>query len=545
MPIEHIRNLAKYGVLTDPDPYDLPPEAFSAGVNVRFRNGKITGGPVFRSALVLGTANPRYTCSANPSTGLDFLFVGYQNGTVSRVQNGVEVSYTLSGYTPSVSDANWSSTTLANVTYVNRSDRAPWYLRISDSLFQNLGVVSGSPTSWDSTWTCQLLRACGGALVALNVTKGAVNSPTMVKTSSIPTAGAVPASWDQSQPNTLAVENILAEMQGPIIDAQKLGTSLCIYGNAEAWLMTPNGALSVYNFDKLPFKKGAINANCSIELDGKNYVFGPDDIWVHDGTTEKSLCDEKVREFIFSSINLSRASRCFANHNPRLKEITFAYVSGDRLVSFLTNPDGCNRQAVYNYSDGTWTFDDLPMCFGACMATLSNQLTYATVTATYATIGGSYLDQEDGYKRVPVYVGSSNAAYSLSTSLYAFDLYGQGSMVSYGVDTNATKPRYLERDGIDLDEVNSDLRGYKTVSSIYPQARLGAGAANLMINAGASDGFNVAPTFVGYQPYNGNDLYKLDFNAAGRYLSLQIKFSDYKEMSISGFDLDMKVTGNA
>jgi hypothetical protein len=36
-----------------------------------------------------------------------------------------------------------------------------------------------------------------------------------------------------------------------------------------------------------------------------------------------------------------------------------------------------------------------------------------------------------------------------------------------------------------------DLRGYKTLASIYPQARLGSGAANLLINAGASDTFNV------------------------------------------------------
>src|SRR5260370_18414177 len=175
----------------------------------------------------------------------------------------------------------------------------------------------------------------------------------MVKPSSIPLAGEVPASWDQSQPNTLETENILAEMQGPIVDAQKLGDSLVIYGNAEAWLMTPNNSTQVYGYEKLPFKKGAINANCSTELDGKHYVFGPDDIWVHDGTSEKSLCDQKTREFIFSAINMSKSLRCYVNHNPRLKEIIFAYVSGDRLVSFLNSPDVCNRHAVYTYSNHT------------------------------------------------------------------------------------------------------------------------------------------------------------------------------------------------
>ncbi|MFI4971099.1 MAG: hypothetical protein ACHP7H_00350 [Hyphomicrobiales bacterium] len=466
------------------------------------------------------------------------------NGTVSRISGTTETPYSLSGYTPSAVDATWTSTTLANVTYVNRSDRAPWYIRPSDSIFQNLGVASPTVNDWSNAWSCAILRTCAGALVALNVTKGATNSPTMVKTSSIPLAGTIPVSWDQTTPNTLATENILAELQGAITDACSMGSDLIIYGFKQAYRMTATGQLNVYEYVPLPFQKGSMNANCSIEMDGKNIVFGPDDIWEHDGTSEKSIIDGRNRDFVYGSLNLSKANRCFASHNPSLKEITFAYVSGDGLIGFNVT-DACNRQAVWNYANDTWTFDDLPCVFSAAQANLSNPLTYATITATYDTVGGSYQDQEDGYKRTTVYVGEVNATYGLSTSLYAFDLYGQGSTVAYSVDINATMPRYLERDGIDLDELNADLRGYKTCASVYPQARLGSGAANLMINVGASDSFNVPATFpVGYQPYNGADLYKLDFNVAGRYLSMRIKLSDYKELSIAGFDLDLKVTGS-
>jgi hypothetical protein len=228
-------------------------------------------------------------------------------------------------------------------------------------------------------------------------------------------------------------------MQGPITDACNLGNDLIIYGFKQAYHMQANNQLSVYNYDPLPFQKGSLNANCSVELDGKNIVFGPDDIWQHDGVSEKSICDQRTRDFIYGSLNLSKANRCFVTHNPKLKEITFAYVSGDPLIAFNL-PDGCNRQAVWNYANDTWTFDDLPGVFSATQANLSNPLTYASVTATYDTIGGSYQDQEDGFKRTTVYVGASNSTYG-STSLYAFDLYGQGSTVAYPVDVNATKPR--------------------------------------------------------------------------------------------------------
>jgi hypothetical protein len=533
--IEHLRDMAKYGVISDGDPFNLPPQAFSAGVNVRFRNGKVTSGPVFRNVLQLGTVDPRYTFYSNPTSGLDLLFIGYKNGTVNRVTTS-ETAYSIAGYVPSVVDGVWSSTSLAQVTYVNRSDRAPWYLRPTDTQFQNL-----TGTGWDATWSCKVLRSCAGALVALNVTKGATANPTMVKTSSLPTAGAVPTSWDHTVPATLAVENILAEMEGSIIDGCRLGNDLIIYGSKEAWTMQANGAASVYNFTPLPFKKGAVAANCSVEWDGKNIVFGPDDIWMHDGNTEKSIIEGRNRDFLFNSINLSKRDLCFVKLNPRQNEVVFAYVSGDGLTSFSQSAtQGCNKQAVWNYIDDTWSFDDLPSVFSATEANLSNALTYATVTSSYATVGSSYQDQEDGFKRTSLYVGEVNATYGLTTSLYAFDLYGQGSTVSSAVDLNATKPRYLERDGVDLDELNVDLKDYKLLRSIYPQARLGSGAANLQIAAGASDGFNVPAGVSSYQLYNGSDLYKCDFNVAGRFLSYRIKFDDYKEMTLTGLDFDFK-----
>lgn len=544
MSIEHIRDLAKYGVLCDPDPYDLPDTAWSFGLNVRFRNGKVSSGPVYRNVFALGTSDPRFSVAASPVTGLDLLFTGYLNGKVYRYTSGTEADYTLAGYTPSTAEATWTYTSLANILYVNRADRAPWYLRATDTAYQNLGVTSGAPTNWDSTHTAQLLRTCGGALVALNVTKGATNFPTMIKTSSIPLSGVVPASWDISLANTLATENIIAEMKGSITDAQTFGPQLVIYGLQEAWLMQADGSTQVYNTRKLPFQKGSQNANCSVEIDGKHFVFGVDDIWMHDTNTEQSIVDQKNRDFIFGSINLSKKNRSFILHNPQLKELQFNYVSGDRGVVFLGAPDGCNRSATLDYANMVWTFDDQPLVFSGSNANLSTSATYATTTATYATTGGSYLDQEDGFKRTPVYVGVANSTFGLSTSLYAYDLFGQGSTVAFPVDTFATAPRYMERDGIDLDSLNEDLKGYKVLSSIYPQGRFGVGAPPIMIAVGSADFFTTTPVFSDYQAYDGNTLYKLDYNIAGRWLSMRVKYPGYQDVSLSGFDLDLHASGS-
>lgn len=532
-----IRNLGKLGVITDVDPYDLPTEAWSMAVNARFQNGRVVRGPVFRNVHALAQANPRFCASSLPTTGLDITVLGYLNGRLYSYGSGTETNLSVAGYADNNSELPFTTCHLADVLYVNRGDRVPWFKRTTDTVFQPLA------SGWDSTWRAKLIRSCGGALVGLNVTKGSTSYPTMIKTSSIPLSGTVPSSWDITNPATLATENILAEMSGGIIDAEALGSALYIYGLNEAWVMTQSTSVEVFDYRLTSFGKGSINANCAIEIGGRHYVFGVNDIWMHDGVSHQSICDQKTRQFIFSTINIARANRCFVAHFPQRNEIHFCYVSGDSYCAFAGGTGGCNRAAIYNYVEGTWQFDDLPYVFAGSLANLDNALTYATAPGTYDT-GGAYLDQEDSFKRTLIFVGDVSATYSLTASLYAFDQYGVGSSVSYPVDVHATANLTLERSGIDLDELqDKDLPGYLVLTAIYPQARLGTDAANLSFSLGAADGYNQAPTYSAYQPYNGADLYKLDFMSSGRWLAMRVSFPDFREMSFSGLDLDFEIIG--
>lgn len=545
MPIVRLRNLGAQGVITDQDPYAIPVGAWSNGVNVRFRNNKITPAPVYRTVKSpLAEADPRYSFTAGIGESNNDLFLGYKSGNVYYYANGLETLYSPPGYVASPVEINWTSYTIGNVVYVNRADRPPWYLLPTNSTFLDLSTAGSAPDRWDPTWRCKIIAQCSGAIVALNITKGAASYPTMVKTSTPVLADNIPASWDITNPATNATENILQSMDGPIMDACSLGQDLIIYGQREAWRMHADGSTFIYSYTKLSYAKGVLNTNCSIELDGKNYCFGIDDIWVHDGISEQSLCDTQVRDFIYGSLNVSQAARCYVQYNPRLNELYFGYVSGDPLTTFK-GVNGCNRQAVYNMTTQTWTFDDLPSIFNTDNGPVSNILTYANVTDTYDTMGGSYQDQEDGGKRITVAIGDGNSTYGLVPSLYAFDQYGPGSVAPYPVAVNATAPVYLERVGIDLDELEADLRDYKNISTVYPQARVDTtGGQMLQVSVGASDyPNNLAPTWGPYQPYDGVTKYKLDTNAAGRWLAIRVRWADYHTFTLTGMDLDIKTTG--
>lgn len=533
-----VRGIAKGGVITDMDAYNLPIGSWSMGVNVRFRNGDITRSPVFRTYnSSLSYSDPRYVSAQFPSVGFDKVITGYLNGRVTSTVSGVETDLSITAYSNNSQETQFTSCHLGDVYYINRGDRIPWSLRNSDTIFQPLD-------NWDATWTANILRASNSALCAFGITKNGSYYPTMIKTSEFAIVDTVPTTWDDTLGTNNATENILGEMEGAITDACAFGDIMIVYGLNEAWTMVLDGSADIWGYHKLFSDRGAINANCVVEVDNEHYVFGLTDMWKHDGTTSVSICDGRTREFIFDNLNASETNRCFVQYNPRLKEVCFSYVSGDAYLGFpYVASGGCNRQAVYHIPTNTWSFDDLPYIFGAVMANLDTVLSWDSVTATWDNVGGTWNDQDDSKKKVCVAVGTSDATASLTASLYAFDLQGVGSAATLSVDTNATLGWSLYRDGIDLDEIGVDLVGYKLLNSIVPQGRLEAGATAITFTVGSADYFNAAVTWSDPQTWDGDTLYKLDFNTSGRYLFMKITQADYRYIKITGFDFDLDVLG--
>jgi hypothetical protein len=510
------------------------------GVNVRFNDNHIARGPVFRTAGTLGTTTPRSVMSLE-NGGTTNLYVAYQNGRVKLWTPTTETDASISGYVDASADTPITNCVLSGVLYTNRADRVPWALTPAASAFVALA-------NWTSTWRCGVLRAFNSSLVALNVTKGATNYQNMVKTSDFAVSGAVPPSWDESSTTNNAYENIVAEMTGAITDGLQLGSAFYIYSAGETWEMLPTLDTNIYTIRRRFKDAGAINANCVVEADSKHFVFGANDIWMHDGTGKQSIANGRVRKFIFASLQATKVSQCFVTHNPNLKEIHFCFVSGDDYVTYGTgdtgSEDGCNRSAVYNYAENKWTFDDLPRVFAAEVATLNAAtVTWANVPGTWDTVGGTWAGVSDTFTKGLFYVGGS--ATGLTASVYAQDLYGPGSLFTFPVDTTVNPTALLERNGIDLDELNEELRGYKTVRAIYPEATLDDDGADLEFQFGSADGFNQEATFVDYQSYDGGaDNYKCDFLSAGRYLFMRMRYADFKNFSLSGLDFDMVRTGS-
>jgi len=537
MPLLPIRNLGDVGVLTDITNHNLPTNAFTMGVNVRFDDGMVSRAPVFRRVKDSLGFTPRFVFGIQPDTGFDsilmlsndYVLKEYANGTVSDVSGSITGANASTPYT---------GTTLADVTYVNRSDRVPVY-RINGS-----GTNFADLTNWDSTWRAGSLRAFGDQLIALNITEGSTDYPNRVRFSNIATAGAIPDSWDASDTTKSAGFNDIVQMTTPIKDGLPLGSNFIIYSEDQVWMMEFVGGTFIMNFRKLFNDVGIINQNCAVEIEGKHYCFGTDDIYMHDGSSFQSIADERVKTFIYKGLNNSRRDVCFVKHNQLLSEIYFCYNSSDDYVAY-TSSARCNRAAVFNYRKNTWSFMDLPNVSAGSVANANSVKTYTTVASdlTYANVGGSYLDQEAGYGKHVVFVGEDNSDDGISSDkLYIIDLADDG-MVSLPLDTEATKPPFLERQGLDLDEAGLPLSGYKVVTRIFPQACTSNPDKEVDFTFGATDISSRLPSYGTAVTFDMDTDHKIDTRTAGRYVSYKMTVDDNKDFQFSGFDMEVTITG--
>lgn len=547
MAVLPFRGLAEKGILRDPNPYQLDLNAWSAGSGVRFHANKAERAPIFRSVVEsLGTSTQFCIGYRSPTT-YDFVIVGMQDGRVFSYTKGNTKDVSVPGRVLSGDPRAWTGSYLGQVSYLNRPDRAPIYYGPNSATYNVL-------PNMDCAWTCRALRAFGDYVIAFNVTKPASyvqphsgltltggTFANLVKWSDLTLNGQVPGSWDFTDPTTNSGENPLEELTTPIVDAVAMRSALVIYSQDQIWAMEQTSSNAVFTFRKLFGEGGLLAPNCAVEIEGKHYVFGPTDIYVHDSIQKTSLVDKRNRDYIYRNLSQSQSEQCFVIYMPKYREILFAYPSGDSDAAFPVG-SGANKGGIYNLVADTWSFIDLPNISAASLASLSSGLTYATAGAvTYATIGGSYYDQDDGYDQHVVMVSGALPGVLTQSRILAYDFMNKGSL-SFPYSPECNAPAFLERTGIDLDQLGSDLTTYKNVRRIYPQVTIYDNVP-IQIQIGGCETPSGPINWSAPVSFNPMTQYKVDMMKGGRYLAIRIITPVPVDWEVAGFDADVTTKG--
>ncbi len=565
MPNLPVRKLGDVGVMTDANPFDLPLNAFTEAANVIFDDGRIQRSPMFKqlfaairstlsydastgaaddntavydSAEGSASNNARFVGSYTDFTAGETVFVCDRDGTVRSYPNK-NLTFTTPGAGTVTNDEVWSHAQVAGLSFLTRKGMRPYVRNLrTDTTYSLLA------NDWPSTDTAAIVRSYLDFAILLNVSKSGVDYPTMVKwCNPLQYSQSVTSiAWDPANTSYVAGENLLSELKTGIRDGLVLGNQFVIYAQDQVWLMEYTGSSFVFNFRRLFATGGVINTNCVVEVEGKHFVFGEDDIYVHDGSTKQSIADGRIRRRVFQTLDRAKQSSCFVVHDSVSNLIHFCFPSKRTEVGF-PNTQYCNRSATYNYRNNTWTFLDLPNIVGGAEASVSIASTsYPSVTASYGEYNVAFTAFESGTPRIPIMLGIADTANGITESrVYAVDLPTVG-LVNLPVHPETVKPAMVERIGIDLDDQGLQLpvRSYKNINSISPQVVFDNSQESLTFSFGSSDYPNTPPKYRYTTTFNPTTQYKVDMNVGGRYLAYKMTTNSFENFRFSGFDAEIQ-----
>lgn len=544
-----IRNVGAIGVITDVNPHDLPINAYSNCANVIFQNNKIERAPVFKNTFSLSnlsTASQEQTpvtafSYTHPTNGAVF-GLALRNDLVYEYASGTAADVSPVGVVPtSIDETPWTATEVAGLSILCRETTEPY---IKDPVASNLYSYM-SVGDWPTSDRAVSMRGFKDFIIAMNVTEGGVTSDTKVKwcDALLYRQPVADVEWTPTTSN-LAGSNVLTDFSSPIVDGFPLGNKFIIYSNNESAQMEYTGSSFVFSFKPLFKHDGVINKNCVANTGRVHYVFGSDDIYMHDGVTTKSLAQDRVKNRVYSEIDRENQSRCFVHYDNDKQLVYFCYKSAYTGVGFF-DTYFCNRAAVYNITNNTWSFVDLPNCVGASVAesTISST-TYAQTTGSYLSTPGSYNTFGQELSRVSTFASIRDDALGIGANLaLASDSLYSGK-VNLPVYETVIKPAFVERLGLDLDETQAPLRAYKQIRSIIPQISAIDTGVEVDVYLGytthPTESVAVYPTQAAYLV--GTD-YKIDSKANGRLVAYRVESDSASYFNFSAADIEVEVTG--
>lgn len=509
--IKTIANLGQYGVNKDAQPQELPENAWSDGVNVRFRNGALERMKGEQKVFDTPLVTPYW------------LQAYYQGNKQYWIHAGLASVYaddgtTRTNITPAAPftgavDDRWTGGALGGVLVMNNSKNAPAY-------WGGTGVLATLP-GWPANTQAKSLRPFKSFLVALGITKAGTQFQHMVKWSVPAVPGAVPASWDHTNPALIAGELDLAEEPSILVDQMVMGDANIIYKENSMYSMRATGGLDVFSFQRLPGKEGALARGCIADTPYGHVVLTHGDVIIHQGQGPKSIANGSIRRWLFQTIDSTNRQRCFLTTNPAAKEVWVCFPE--------LGAEACTQAAVWNWEDKTWSRRSLDnVTYGA-----TGQLALGVTTA-WAAQNYAWQDAAFAWDENELSPAQERLLISSTVPLIA-------AADVTGTRNGAAFTSYVERLGITL----GDPSRVKQINQLRVRVE-GAAGTRVQVEIGASmspeKAYSWSTPFtyiVGESDYNQVDSFAQGLFLAYRYLSL-----DNQPWRITSVDVDFVVTGS-
>jgi hypothetical protein len=511
--LKNITDTGSIGVIKDLSKHELPDNAWTDSLNIRFLDGYASQSFGYSEIYASPSAAPQHISALNIAAEPYWIYTTAAKVFAVAAPSGVITHTELTPATPLTGVANkWSSTMLSGVPIINTFGGSHY----PHAWDMNLANDFVALANWPANHYCKSIRAFKNYLIALNVTKTATNYPYLVMWSHKAEPGAVPSSWTPAATND-AGEFDIAEGHDFIVDGLQLRDTFIVYKQYSTWSMSWVGGVTVFARRHL-FNHGAMGLNCVCEFDGQHFVVTRDDVIIHDGNTAISVLDKQTRRFFFDDIDSDGQDKVFVVKNPYMNEILVCYPEIGSTV--------CNKAMVWNHKDRTVSFRSMPNVNHAAFGHVSQDL-----GGSWASDGDSWDSDLTLWDKGDFIPGKSSVILASSASkLYLMD----GASSADGTLETA----YLERQGLSFGAPEQ----IKLIKGIRPRIQGNAGET-VTIKIGGSDDPYIDPVYTVNMSHTIGETISNDCFVSGRYIAIRFESGTAYQWRLDSYQIDLQTNG--
>lgn len=511
--IKTIQLLGQYGINKDTQAQELPENAWSDGVNVRFRNGALERMKGEQKVFDTPVVTPYWLQPYNTATKQFWVHAGLS--AVYADDGTTRINITPATAPTGGVDDRWTGGVLNGVLVMNNGKDVPWYWDTSAGV-NKLVPLPG----WDASWRARSIRPFKNVLVAVGLTKGASFFPHLVMWSDVAAPGAVPTSWNVTDLTKLAGNLDLAEDPSLMVDQLVMGDVNVIYKQNAMYAMRATGGVDVFSFQRLPGRQGLLAVGAVADTPVGHVVLTNGDVVLHAGQGAESIIDGTLRRTLFRTIDATNRQRAFVTTNPAASEVWICYPE--------LGKQSCTKAAVWNWRYKTWSLRTLDNVTYGATGQLAQGATQAWSAQNYAWQDATFAWDED----------------ELSPTQERLLLCSTAPLVTAadvtGTRNGAAYTSYVERLGLTF----GDASKVKTMRGLAVRVD-GAVGAKIQFELGGAMNPEQQVTWtapvtytVGQMGYN--ELYLF---ATGRYIALRITSLDNQPWRITSLDVDLVPAG--
>ena len=529
-----VNNVGEVGIVKDINPWELPPNVWSDGNNVRAEHGAITKSPGYAEVMATCPIVPLYITNLNTAADNYWIVAGTAEIHVFKDSNDTwyDITRTVSpGDYSATAEENWTSTVIGGVLVMTNGFDDPQFWALDSTGEPDVTTVMADLSNWTADTECYSMRAFRSFLVALNVTDSSGSSDERftrkVKWSTEAGIQTVPSSWDVSDATVDAGEYELADTRGGILDGLPLRDTFMIYKEDSIYSMTYVGTPFIFSFRQLSPSVGALTKNCVAEFDGGHFFFGNGDIYINDGQKVTSILPHKIRDYVFDFIDGAQYKKSF---------VVADYGNTEMWACFPTaenTSDQCNKAVVWNWTNKAFTLRDIPNLSHIGYGSIDDPNSFTTWAAatgiTWSAALGAWSATWSTVENVLVMASLTD------TKIYR--------NASGNQEDTTDMTSYIERTGMAMGaQGQEDRTSVKRIKAIWPRMEV-SGANTVNVYVGTQMSTEEGVTWTSAYAFNPDSQSKVSCRASGKLYGVKFESTGDFDWRLDGYDIELDDAG--